>query len=52
MPRVLSSANASASHLGHGHQMAGPSREVYLTDPDETPGEADHLTEVEFPIRH
>jgi effector-binding domain-containing protein len=35
----------------HGHEVAGPPREVYLTDPDETPDEADYLTEVQFPIR-
>ena len=35
----------------HGHEIAGPSREVYLTDPMETPDEADYLTEVVFPIR-
>jgi effector-binding domain-containing protein len=36
----------------HGHEVAGPPREVYLTDPDKTPDEADYLTEVQFPIRH
>jgi effector-binding domain-containing protein len=35
----------------HGHEIAGPPREVYLTDPQETPDEADYLTEVVFPIR-
>ena len=35
----------------HGHEIAGPSREVYLTDPSETPDTADYLTEVQFPIR-
>jgi DNA-binding transcriptional MerR regulator len=35
----------------HGHEVAGPPREVYLTDPEHTPVEADHLTEVQFPIR-
>lgn len=35
----------------HGHEVAGPSREVYLTDPGETPDPADCLTEVQFPIR-
>ncbi|MEW6059024.1 MAG: MerR family transcriptional regulator [Actinomycetota bacterium] len=35
----------------HGHEIAGPSREVYLTDPSETPDPADYLTEVQFPIR-
>ena len=34
----------------HGHEVAGPPREVYLTDPQETPDPADYLTEVEFPI--
>ena len=44
MSSVLSSANASGSHPGHGHEMAGPPREVYLTHPDETPNEADYVT--------
>jgi effector-binding domain-containing protein len=35
----------------HGHEIAGPPREVYLTDPSETPDPADHLTEIQFPIR-
>jgi DNA-binding transcriptional MerR regulator len=35
----------------HGHELAGPTREVYLTDPNETPDVADYLTEVQFPIR-
>jgi effector-binding domain-containing protein len=35
----------------HGHEIAGPPREVYLTDPGETPDPADFLTEVQFPIR-
>jgi len=35
----------------HGHEVAGPPREVYLTDPQETPDPADYLTEVVFPIR-
>jgi len=35
----------------HGHEIAGPPREVYLTDPQETPDPADYLTEVVFPIR-
>lgn len=34
----------------HGHEVAGPPREVYLTDPQETPDPADYLTEVQFPI--
>ena len=34
----------------HGHASAGPAREVYLTDPDETPDPADYLTEIQFPI--
>jgi effector-binding domain-containing protein len=34
----------------HGHEVAGPPREVYLTDPATTPHEADYLTEVQFPI--
>jgi effector-binding domain-containing protein len=35
----------------HGHELAGPTREIYLTDPNVTPGVADYLTEVQFPIR-
>jgi effector-binding domain-containing protein len=35
----------------HGHEVAGPPREVYLSDPGETPDPADYLTEVQFPIR-
>ena len=35
----------------HGHEIAGPPREVYLTDPVETSDPADYLTEIVFPIR-
>jgi len=35
----------------HGHEIAGPPREVYLTDPQETTDPADYLTEIVFPIR-
>lgn len=35
----------------HGHEVTGPPREVYLTDPAETQDPADYLTEVQFPIR-
>jgi effector-binding domain-containing protein len=35
----------------HGHDIVGPPREIYLTDPATTPDEADYLTEVQFPIR-
>ena len=35
----------------HGHEVAGPPREVYLTDPQETADPADYVTEVQFPIR-
>lgn len=35
----------------HGHEVAAPPREVYLTDPQETSDPADFLTEVQFPIR-
>jgi effector-binding domain-containing protein len=35
----------------HGHEIAGPPREVYLTDPSETPEPADYVTEIQFPIR-
>jgi DNA-binding transcriptional MerR regulator len=34
----------------HGHASAGLPREVYLTDPDETPDPADYVTEIQFPI--
>lgn len=34
----------------HGHVNVGPPREVYLTDPQTTPDEADYLTEIQFPI--
>lgn len=33
----------------HGHEPAGPPREVYLNDPQETP-EEELLTQVQFPI--
>jgi effector-binding domain-containing protein len=35
----------------HGHEIAGPPREIYLTDPTETLDPADYLTEIAFPIR-
>jgi effector-binding domain-containing protein len=35
----------------HGHELAGQTREVYLTDPRVTPDVADYVTEVQFPIR-
>jgi effector-binding domain-containing protein len=35
----------------HGHEIVGPPREMYLSDPGETPDPADYLTEVQFPIR-
>lgn len=35
----------------HGHEIAGPPREIYLTDPQETPDPADFVTEIQFPIR-
>lgn len=35
----------------HGHEIAGPPREIYLNDPQETPDPADYLTEIQFPIR-
>lgn len=34
----------------HGHVSVGPPREIYITDPKETPDSADHLTEIQFPI--
>ena len=33
----------------HGHQPAGPMRDVYLTDPDQVPPE-EYRTEVQWPI--
>ncbi len=33
----------------HGHEIAGPPREIYLNDPQSVP-ESDLLTRVEFPI--
>lgn len=33
----------------HGHEFAGPPREIYLNDPGEV-GEAEQLTEVDWPI--
>jgi effector-binding domain-containing protein len=35
----------------HGHEIAGPPREIYLSDPRQTPDPADYVTEVQFPIR-
>lgn len=35
----------------HGHEIAGPPREVYLNDPQEVP-EEELLTRVDFPIHH
>ena len=35
----------------HGHEVAGPPREIYLSDPQETPDPADYVTEIQFPIR-
>jgi effector-binding domain-containing protein len=35
----------------HGHDLAGPPREVYLSDPSQTPDPAEYLTEIQFPIR-
>ena len=34
----------------HGHEIVGPPREVYLTNPDESPP-SEYLTEIQFPIR-
>lgn len=34
----------------HGHEMAGPPREIYLNDPAEV-GEAEQLTRVDWPIK-
>ncbi|HZD79611.1 MAG TPA: GyrI-like domain-containing protein [Actinomycetota bacterium] len=34
----------------HDRQMAGPPREVYLTDLEATPDPASNVTEVQFPI--
>ena len=35
----------------HSLVMDGPPREIYLTDPQETPDQADLVTEIEFPVR-
>jgi effector-binding domain-containing protein len=35
----------------HGHETAGPPREVYLTDPAEAADPADNVTEIDWPIR-
>jgi effector-binding domain-containing protein len=35
----------------HGHDLAGPPREIYLSDPGQTPDPADYVTEIQFPIR-
>lgn len=34
----------------HGHTVAGPPREIYVTDPASVPTPADNVTEVWFPI--
>jgi effector-binding domain-containing protein/DNA-binding transcriptional MerR regulator len=34
----------------HGHASVGPPREIYLTNPQETPDPADFETEIQFPI--
>jgi len=36
--------------MENGYQIAGPSEEVYLSDPDKTPP-AELLTEVRFPVQ-
>jgi len=33
-----------------GRQMAGPPREVYLTDPQQVADPADYLTEIQWPV--
>jgi effector-binding domain-containing protein len=35
----------------HGHEMAGPPREVYLTDPNTVPDPGANRTEIVWPIR-
>ncbi|HEX6798659.1 MAG TPA: GyrI-like domain-containing protein [Ktedonobacterales bacterium] len=35
----------------HGHEYAGPAREVYLTNPIEEPDPAKYQTEIAWPIR-
>jgi effector-binding domain-containing protein len=35
---------------GRGHEIAGPPREIYLTDPSETDDPDEYLTEIQFPI--
>ncbi|MGZ4210301.1 MAG: GyrI-like domain-containing protein [Actinomycetota bacterium] len=34
----------------HGHVMAGPPREVYLTGPEDVSSPSEHVTEVVWPI--
>ena len=34
----------------HGHTIAGPPREIYVTDPGSVPTPADNVTEIWFPI--
>jgi len=34
----------------HGHEIAGPPREIYLNDPQQVP-EQDLMTRIEFPVR-
>lgn len=34
----------------HGHEVAGPIREVYLTDPSTVDSEADLVTEIQLPV--
>lgn len=49
----LGAAHAALSEWvqRNGHEPAGPLRELYLTDPRETPDPADLQTEVVWPIR-
>ncbi len=35
----------------HGHEMSGPPRECYLTDPGATPNPADYRTEIIWPLK-
>ena len=35
----------------NGYQVAGPSREIYFTDPNSGVPPSEYVTEVQFPVR-
>ena len=35
----------------NGYQIAGPSREIYFTDPNSGVPPSEYVTEVQFPVR-